>query len=73
VLSGLLIGRRKGRLLSIIIACLNCLIVPFGPVLGAFTVVVLLRSSVRQAYEAAAGAPAPDPARRDPLRRGNGP
>jgi len=65
-LSGLLICRRRGRTPSMVIACLNCLIVPAGTVLGAFTMVVLLRDSVRQAYGAAAARRASAAARAGP-------
>ena len=52
LLSGILITRRKGRFLSLFVACVNCIMVPIGTLLGAFTWVVLLRDSVRAAYEA---------------------
>jgi hypothetical protein len=59
MLSSLLIGRKKGRVMSIVVACLNCIIVPLGTVLGAFTLVVLLRDTVREAYKSAAARPEP--------------
>ena len=51
LLSGLLIQRRKYRTFSLLVAGINCLQFPFGTVLGVFTFVVLLRDSVREAYE----------------------
>jgi Na+-driven multidrug efflux pump len=54
VLSGLFIGRRKYRTFSLVVAFINCIHIPFGTVLGVFTIVVLLRPSVREVYEAQA-------------------
>jgi hypothetical protein len=56
LLSGLLIVRRKLRIFSLIMAAVNCVMVPFGTVLGVFTMVVLLRPSVCEAYGAASPA-----------------
>jgi hypothetical protein len=50
LLSGVFIRMRRYRAFSLFVACLNCLLVPLGTMLGAFTVVVLLRESVRGAY-----------------------
>ena len=51
LLSGLYLRARKYRMFSIIVAALNCLQIPFGTVLGVFTIVVLVRESVRELYE----------------------
>ena len=51
LLSGLYLRARKNRMFSIIVAALNCLQIPFGTVLGVFTIVVLVRESVRELYE----------------------
>jgi hypothetical protein len=51
LLSGLFIRRKKHRTFSLVIAGLNCVQIPVGTVLGVFTLVVLLRDSVREAYE----------------------
>ena len=51
ILSGIFLRQRKHRMFSIVVAGLNCLQIPFGTVLGAFTIVVLVRDSVRQSYE----------------------
>ena len=53
LLSGLYLRARKNRMFSIIVAALNCLQIPFGTVLGVFTIVVLVRESVRELYEPA--------------------
>ena len=52
LVSALLIGRRRCRMLSLLVACLNCVVVPVGTLLASFTVAVLLRDSVRGAYAA---------------------
>lgn len=52
LLSGAFISRRRHRTFSIIVAAMNCVHIPLGAVLGVFTIVVLLRPSVREAYEA---------------------
>ena len=50
IVSGRRIARRRSRTFSIVIAGLNCLSVPFGTALGVFTLIVLLRDSVRRLY-----------------------
>lgn len=57
VISGIFLRKRKNWLFSIVIASLNCLQIPFGTVLGVFTLIVLLRESVKGSYaEAKRGA-----------------
>ncbi len=58
--SALFITRRRHWFLSVAVACLDCLVVPVGTLLGAFALVVLLRDSVRQEY-LRKGAPGPAP------------
>jgi magnesium-transporting ATPase (P-type) len=50
--SGLFIQKKKNRLFSLVVAGINILQLPFGTLLGVFTFIVLLRDSVREAYEA---------------------
>lgn len=52
-LAGWLISRRRGRLFTLIVAGLNCIMFPFGTALGVFTFIVLLRESVQELYAAA--------------------
>ncbi len=52
LLSGLFLLTRKHRMFSMVVAGMNCVHMPLGTVLGVFTLVVLLRDSVREAYEA---------------------
>ena len=51
LLSGVFLLQRKYRMFSLVVAGLDCLQVPFGTILGVFTIIVLLRDSVRQLYE----------------------
>lgn len=53
VISGWCLLKRRGRTFSLVVAGLDCLAAPFGTVLGVFTFVVLLRESVREAYQRA--------------------
>ena len=50
VISGICLLGRKGRMFSMVVAGFNCLHIPLGTVLGVFTIIVLMRDSVREAY-----------------------
>jgi hypothetical protein len=50
LLSGLYLRRRQHRIFSFVVAALNCFHIPFGTVLGVFTIVVLVRESVIELY-----------------------
>jgi hypothetical protein len=50
LLSGLFMRSRQHRTFSIVVAAINCLHMPFGTALGVFTIVVLVRDSVRELY-----------------------
>ena len=52
IVSGFKIGRSRARVFSLAVAALNCLSLPFGTVLGVFTIVVLSRDSVQRRYSA---------------------
>ena len=52
VISGVCLRARKGRTFSLVVAGINCLHIPLGTVLGVFTIVVLVRDSVREQYSA---------------------
>jgi hypothetical protein len=57
--SGVCLRRRRNRTLSFVLACITCINIPLGTVLGVFTLVVLSRPSVKALYEQTAryGAP----------------
>jgi hypothetical protein len=52
LLSAIFLLRAKHRTFSLVIGGLNCLQIPFGTVLGIFTILVLSRDSVWQKYAA---------------------
>jgi hypothetical protein len=51
ILSGLFLRRQTHRVFSLVVAGLDCIQIPFGTVLGVFTIVVLTRDSVCRWYE----------------------
>jgi hypothetical protein len=50
VTAGRFLSKRKNHQFCLIIAGLQCAIFPFGTVLGVFTIVVLMRESVKQLF-----------------------
>ena len=50
IISGRMLARRRHRVFSFVIAVLLCMFMPFGTVLGIFTIIVLSRESVRRLY-----------------------
>jgi hypothetical protein len=52
LISGFFLRARKGRTFSLVVAGVNCVHIPLGRILGIFTIIVLLRDSVRELYEA---------------------
>lgn len=51
--SALFIRARKHRMFSLVVAGFNCFYMPLGTALGVFTIVVLVRNSIRDLYEGA--------------------
>jgi len=47
---GRCIKRRTRRMLTFVIACLNVMFIPFGTILGVFTLIVLSRPNVKRLY-----------------------
>ena len=50
-MSARFIKKRKNKTFSFVVAAINCIQIPFGTVLGVFTIVVLMRPSVQSGYE----------------------
>ena len=48
--SGLAESRRKHYTFCFVMACVECLSVPFGTMLGVFTILVLNRASVKELF-----------------------
>lgn len=51
-LSATFLRQRRNRIFSIVVAAIDCIQIPFGTLLGIFTIMVLSRESVRAVYEA---------------------
>jgi len=51
------LSRRKGYSFALVIACIECLFVPFGTILRVFTIVALLRESVKELFARTQTAP----------------
>lgn len=50
LMAGRCLSRRKSYSFALVIACIECLFVPFGTVLGVFTIVALSRESVKTLF-----------------------
>jgi hypothetical protein len=50
ILSGRYLKQRRKYMFSFVIAAISCIQVPFGTVLGIFTIIVLSRDSVKALY-----------------------
>jgi len=59
VVAGRFLARRRHYTFCLVVPALECLFVPFGTVLGVFTIVVLMRDSVKALFE---GETPPSPA-----------
>src|SRR5881396_709817 len=49
-IAGRCLSRRKCYTFTMVMACVECLFVPFGTILGVFTIVVLSRESVKALF-----------------------
>ena len=56
ITAGRFLAKRKHYLFCLVVAGLECILMPYGTVLGVFTIIVLMRDSVKEAF-AAAGVP----------------
>src|SRR6266436_4275374 len=46
LIAGRCLSRRKGYSFALVMACIECLFVPFGTILGVFTIIALSRESM---------------------------
>lgn len=53
LIAGGCLSRCKGYSFALVMACIECLFIPFGTILGVFTIVVLSRESVKESFAAA--------------------
>lgn len=51
-ISGYFLSKRRNYLFSLIVAAISCVFMPFGTILGVFTIVVLLKDDVKDLYTA---------------------
>jgi len=54
LIAGRSLALRKRYSFAFVMACIECLFIPFGTILGVFTIVVLSRESVRGLFSTAA-------------------
>ena len=50
LIAGRCLSARKGYTFALVVACIECLFIPFGTILGTFTIVALSRESVRALF-----------------------
>jgi hypothetical protein len=50
ILAGRFLSLRRHYTYCFVMACIQCLFIPFGTVLGVFTIIVLMRESVKQIF-----------------------
>ncbi|HEX4653218.1 MAG TPA: hypothetical protein VH227_03130 [Candidatus Udaeobacter sp.] len=53
LIAGLSLALRKCYSFALVMACIECLFIPFGTILGVFTIVVLSRESVKALFSTA--------------------
>jgi hypothetical protein len=53
LIAGRSLSRHKHYTFALVMACIECLFIPFGTILGVFTIVVLSRQSVRGLFSTA--------------------
>ena len=52
LIAGRCLSRRRCYSFALVMACVECLFIPFGTILGVFTISVLLRESVKALFAA---------------------
>ena len=55
LIAGRALANRRRYMFAFVIACIECLFMPFGTILGVFTLIVLSRESVKQLFAPASG------------------
>ena len=55
IAAGRSLAKRRRYLFCLVMAGIECLFMPFGTVLGVFTIIVLMRESVQQTFSANKG------------------
>ena len=52
IIAGRLLAKRKRYIFCLVIAAISCMFMPFGTVLGVFTIIILMRPSVKELFTA---------------------
>jgi hypothetical protein len=52
IIAGRFLAKRTHYMFCLVMAAVSCILFPFGTVLGVFTIIVLLRSSVKVSFTA---------------------
>ena len=52
LLAGRCLSRNKHYTFALVMACIECLFIPFGTILGIFTIIALLREPVKELFAA---------------------
>jgi hypothetical protein len=50
IISGRYLTHRRRYKFCFVIACISCLVMPYGTVLGVFTIIVLIRPTVKELF-----------------------
>ena len=50
IIAGRRLRQRRSQTFCFVVACVECIVMPFGTVLGVFTIIHLSRDSVRQLF-----------------------
>ena len=50
IVAGINLAKRKRYMFCLVIAAIGCIFMPFGTVLGIFTIIVLMRPSVKELF-----------------------
>lgn len=56
IVAGRCLAKRKRYMFCLVMAAISCIFMPFGTVLGVFTIIVLMRPSVKELFGANKGA-----------------
>jgi len=60
IIAGRFLARRVHHTFCLVMGGIDCLFMPFGTVLGVFTIIVLMKPSVRALFEGGSPEPAPE-------------
>jgi hypothetical protein len=60
IIAGRFLAQRERHLFVFVVACCECVFMPFGTVLGVFTIILLSRESVKAAFDASRSVPLPN-------------